>query len=157
MSLISDRRHDAADTCEAKPLTTLDASRGENSHHMPQFLPDGRRFLFVIQAGKPEHSGLYVASLDTPTERRQVAPGWLHYAHAAGHLLFARDGTLFAQPFDATRAELSGEPVAIASSVASWDVFPALGWFGVSPGGTVASFSGGSAPAQGKRSADDVP
>jgi Tol biopolymer transport system component len=127
---------------EAKPLTTLDVSRGETNHHIPQFLPDGRRFLFLISATKPEAQGLHVAALDTPAERRQVAPTWAHSVYASRHLLFARDGTLFAQPFDAQRAERSGEPVTIATSVATWTVSAALAWFGVSEGGTIAFFSG---------------
>ncbi len=133
---------------EARPLTMLDASRGETSHHVPQFLPDGRRFLFTIASSRSENAGLYVARLDTPDERRQVVPGWLHYAYADGHLLFARDGTVFAQPFDTVRAERRGEPVAVASSVGSWAVNAAVGWFGVSPAGTLASFAGSTARGQ---------
>ena len=132
----------AATGGDAKPLTTLDTSRGEQNHHAPQFLPDGHRFLFLISASQ-ETSGLYVASLEAPNERRQVAAGWVRRAYAAGHLLFARDGTVFAQPFDAKRAELSGEPVAVASSVATWTVAPAFGWFAASPAGTLAYLSGG--------------
>ena len=124
---------------DARPVTTLDASRGETSHHVPQFLPDGR-FLFLVAAAREESVGLYVASLQAPDERRQVSRGWLHYAYAAGRLLFSWGGTLFAQPFDAARAERSGEPVAIASSVAAGTLVPGLGWFGVSPAGTIASF-----------------
>jgi eukaryotic-like serine/threonine-protein kinase len=127
---------------EARPVTALDASRGETSHHVPQFLPDGR-FLFTIASSQVENAGLYVASIDAPNERRQVVPGWQHYAYAAGHLLFARDGTLFAQPFDAARAQRSGEPVAIASSVGSWGMNRSIGLFSVSPAGSLAAISGG--------------
>jgi Tol biopolymer transport system component len=133
---------------DARPLTTFDASRAETSHHVPQFLPDGRRFLLTIDSNKGENDGLYVASLDAPDQRRQVVPGWLHYAYAAGHLVFARDGTLFAQPFDAARGERTGEPVAIASSVGSWVLNSAVGLFGVSPAGTLATIPGGDARGQ---------
>jgi dipeptidyl aminopeptidase/acylaminoacyl peptidase len=34
-----------------------------------------------------------------------------------GYLLFVRQGTLFAQPFDAVRSHVTGEPVAIAQSI----------------------------------------
>ncbi len=133
---------------EPKPLTAVDTSRSETNHHIPQFLPDGRRFLFLISAVKPEAMGLYVATLDAPGERRLVSPTWAHYVYASEQLLFARDGSLFAQPFDAQSAERRGEPVAIAASVAAWPVSAALGWFGVSEGGTIASFSG--APSSGQ-------
>jgi Tol biopolymer transport system component len=138
----------AATGGDARPLTTLDTARGEQSHHTPQFLPDGHRFLFLVGAGDQEASGLYLASLETPDERHQVAPGWVHRAYAAGHLLFVRDGTLLAQPFDAERGEASGEPVTVASAVAAWTSNPGMGWFAVSPAGTLASLSGQSATGQ---------
>jgi Tol biopolymer transport system component len=127
---------------EAKALTTLDAARGEITHHVPQFLPDGRRFLFVISASRDDSAGLYVASLDAPGERRRLAPTWAHYAYADGRLLVTQGGTLLAQPFDPGRAELHGEPVAVASAVAGWTQNPALGRFGVSEAGTLAFLSG---------------
>ena len=37
---------------EAKPLTRLDASRGETTHDFPVFLPDGRHFLYTIHSGE---------------------------------------------------------------------------------------------------------
>jgi Tol biopolymer transport system component len=132
---------------DAKPLTTLDESRGEQNHHMPQFLPDARHFLFLV-GGTEERQGLYVATLDSPDDKRQVAPEWRRRLYAAGHLLFVRDGTLLAQPFDADRAALSGEPVAIAPSVVTWAGSAGLGWFGASPGGTLASFAGESVSGQ---------
>ncbi len=36
---------------------------------------------------------------------------------ATGHLLFAREGTLFAQPFDPRRLELQGEPIPVVRDV----------------------------------------
>jgi Tol biopolymer transport system component len=130
----------AATGGDAKPITTLDKSRGEALHHAPQFLPDGRHFLFLI--GDGEKAGVYMASLGAPSARQLVAPGWMRRVYAAGHLLFVRDGTLLAQPFDAGKGVLSGEPVAIAPSVASWSVNEAFAWFAVSPAGTLAYFSG---------------
>jgi Tol biopolymer transport system component len=132
----------AATGGEARPLMTLDKARGEASHHMPQFLPDGRRFLFLI-GGSEKVAGLYLASLAAPNERRQVAAGWMRRVHAAGHLLFVRDGALLAQPFDAEEAAPSGEAVAIAPSVAAWTNNAGFGWFAASPAGTLAYFSGG--------------
>ena len=41
---------------EPLPLTTLDASRGENDHFWPQALPDGR-FLFTVLGNEPVHTG----------------------------------------------------------------------------------------------------
>ena len=84
----------------------------------PEFLPDGRRFLFTGRekdSGNPD--GVYLASIDAPTVRRKVLDGRAIVAYASGHLLFVRDGTLFAQPFDSDRGELRGEAKAIVDGV----------------------------------------
>jgi len=66
------------------PVTHLAA--GQGSHRYPQFLPDGRRFLFLTALGRPETHGIYVGSLDggepklvTPAETAAtyVEPGYL--------------------------------------------------------------------------------
>ena len=129
-----------------KPLMTLDKARGETNHHMPQFLPDGHRFLFAV--GGDKVAGVYVASLATPTDRRQVVAVWGRRVYASGHLLFVRDGTLLAQPFDPEQAAPSGEPVTIASSVVGWAVNAGFAWFAASPAGTLAYFSGTQASTQ---------
>ncbi len=82
------------------------------------FLPDGRRFLFTGRSkdsGNPD--GVYLSSTDAPTVRRKVLDGRSTVAYASGYLLFVRDGTLFAQPFDADRGELGGEAKAIVDGV----------------------------------------
>ena len=77
----------------------------------PRFLPDGRRFLYSSRAdttrqGNPD--GLYLSSLDAPQNRRLILAKRSFSLFADGFLLFVEDGTLFAQPFDLVRAELSG-------------------------------------------------
>ena len=122
-----------------------DAARGEQFLALPQFLPDGRRFLFaalgelsgVGLAGQGVHAG----SLDRPDERRLLVSGTVHLEQADGHVVFNREDMLLAQPFDSERVELDGEPVAIASSVA-FGRSDSTGRFGVSPAGILAYFSG---------------
>jgi eukaryotic-like serine/threonine-protein kinase len=116
---------------EATPVTDLDTSKGEAAHYWPRFLPDGRHFLFqVLSLKQAERNGVYMASLDAPHERRRIVPGLLRAECRAGHLLFSRGGTLFAQPFDVGRAQLTGQPLALASSVASLRESGAdWGWF----------------------------
>jgi Tol biopolymer transport system component len=77
----------------------------------PKFLPDGRRFLYTSRAdtknqGNPD--GLYLSSVDAPQERRLILSKRSSAVYASGSLLFVDGGTLFAQPFDLARAELSG-------------------------------------------------
>ncbi len=131
----------AATGGEAKPLLAADATRGEMLLVAPQFLPDGRRFLFTVIAEAGSSLGTFVGSLDSPDERRLLLPDTINVQQADGHLLFNREGTLLAQPFDAERGQVTGEPVAIASSVALSRSINVVS-FGVSPGGTIAYLSG---------------
>jgi len=101
---------------EPAQVTTLDGLRGESSHDWPQFLPDGRRFLFFVESAQPEVAGIYVASLDSTVKRRVLAT-ITSGLYASGHLLFLREQTLMAQPFDAMRLQLTGAAVPIAGKV----------------------------------------
>ncbi len=106
------------------PVTSLDTAK-EARHRWPVFLPDGRRFLFLVvaTAGSLE-SDLWVGSLHSNERRwRLVASGGnAGYAPphngGPGHLLFVRDGTLMAQELDAGRVELRGDPFPVAEDIA---------------------------------------
>jgi eukaryotic-like serine/threonine-protein kinase len=96
---------------DAVPATEL--RPGERNHMFPQFLPDGRRFLFFVTAG-PDQQGVYVGTLGSQEVRRLVeadGPGTL----AQNRLLFVRQGALWSQAFDHARLELEGAPTAVES------------------------------------------
>jgi Tol biopolymer transport system component len=131
---------------DPKPIAELDTPPMGLGYHMPQFLPDGNRFLFSVESSEEEQSGLYLGSLDTPQEVRQIVSGRGGWALSAGHLLFVRDGSLFAQPFDAERAEVGGEPVVIAAPVITWTGNLDIGWFGTSRSETIAYLHGSGTP-----------
>jgi len=104
------------------PVTRLDTSRGENAHYWPDFLPGGRRFLFFVRSTRIENSGIYVGTLDGGDPIRVVSSlSSGLYAPPLGTrpacLLWVQNGDLLAQPFDAERAALSGQPSTIASGV----------------------------------------
>jgi hypothetical protein len=80
-------------------------------------LPDGRHYLYTAMS-RQESSVIYVGSLDS-TERARLLSAESKAAFAQpGYLLFHREGTLFAQPFDGNRFELTDQPVRIADQVA---------------------------------------
>jgi Tol biopolymer transport system component len=105
-----------------RPLTTLDAARKEKSHRFPVFLPGGERLLFVAQTAeggsRDDASAIEALELATGKRTRLVAANSSPLYAPSGHLLFWRDGSLFAQRFDARRLAVAGEPVAIAAGVA---------------------------------------
>jgi dipeptidyl aminopeptidase/acylaminoacyl peptidase len=59
---------------------------------------------------------VYVGSLDGTAPRR-LMPAYSRVTYGAGHLLWVRDGTLQAQPFDVDSATLSGQPIALSGRV----------------------------------------
>src|SRR5439155_5315806 len=89
----------------------------QGSHLFPQFLPNGRQFLFYA-TGTPETGGIYLGSLDAPEKKRLTAADAAAVYAPAGWLLFIRGGTLLAQRLDLTRRELAGDPVTVADPVA---------------------------------------
>ena len=109
----------------ASPVTAVDPSRKESSHSDPVFLPDGKHFFYLRHSFVPENSGLYLGSLDAGPEHqdlKRLVATELSFAYTpagtrAGHLLFLREGSLMAQPFDSERMELAGEAVPIVAQV----------------------------------------
>ena len=53
-------------------VTSLDAARAEISHGFPQFLADGRRFLYFAASCRPGESSIRVGSLDSTTSKPLV-------------------------------------------------------------------------------------
>jgi Tol biopolymer transport system component len=111
----------------AAPLTAPDRLRPEAFPSAPQFLPDGRHFLYTRSVPDGEALGLYIGSLDEKPELQKaepLLPGVVGVAYAPapdgkhGYLLFIREASLMAQPFDAAKFQLSGEAVSIAEGMA---------------------------------------
>jgi serine/threonine protein kinase/Tol biopolymer transport system component len=110
------------------PTVALSLEPKAIQHDFPVFLPDGRHFLYTSWNGNPSTSDLYVGALDGT--RRQLFTTGSNVGYATpGYLLFARDTTLLAQAFDASKLVLSGEP------------FPVLEHMAYSSGSTYAFFS----------------
>jgi eukaryotic-like serine/threonine-protein kinase len=86
------------------------------------FLPDGRRFLFYGRGDQPEESGVYAASLDSPDGNLvlKVALTRVEYA-PPGYLLYAREGSLLAQPFDEKNLRVTGEPFTVVTRLPYFD------------------------------------
>jgi Tol biopolymer transport system component/tRNA A-37 threonylcarbamoyl transferase component Bud32 len=105
---------------EAVPATVVDSSRDVVADLWPHFLPDGRRFLYL--ASHPTAPGhgpreLRVGSLESPVSRAVTRLDSMAEYASPGYLLYVRDGTVFAQPFDEANARLTGEPLLVAENV----------------------------------------
>jgi Tol biopolymer transport system component len=128
------------------PVTELDTSRNENSNRYPWFLPDQRHFLYMGRSREAEKTAIFVGDLESK-ERKQIVSGDTTAAYAPatgrnpGYLLFMRDRTLMAQPFDAGKLATTGEAVPIAEQVEHLNNL--YGVFGVSETGVLAYIAGG--------------
>jgi WD40 repeat protein len=112
-----------------------DASRKETQVGWPEFLPDGRHFLYMAIGQKPEDNAYRVGSLDS-SDSKPVAPAQTLVTYARpGFLLFVRDRTLVAQPFDPKAIKTKGEPIPLAEHIGTDSV--GLATFSVSRDGTL--------------------
>jgi serine/threonine protein kinase/Tol biopolymer transport system component len=85
----------------------------------PQFLPDGRHFLFYAPAARPENRAVYVGSLDSSKPRRLLNADAAAVFLPPKYLVYVRQGKLFAQNFDTTKLEPAGDLYLLAEQVAS--------------------------------------
>jgi len=83
----------------------------------PYFLPDGKRFLFLAGANTGNDAAIYTASLGSPDVTRLVASRSNAVYADPGYLLFHREGTLYAQAFNASSLQLSGEAIRLADGL----------------------------------------
>ncbi|HKW24466.1 MAG TPA: protein kinase [Terriglobales bacterium] len=96
-----------------REVTELATSDSENSHRWPYFLPDGKHFLYFVRSDSAENSGIFVGALGSK-ERRLILHNAWPGIYANGYLLFLRDDTLMAQPFDTSKLTIIGNSVPLA-------------------------------------------
>ena len=137
----------------ASPLTRVSASGGPVSpvtqvtprsfgHRFAQPLPDGRHFLFF--AGGPDR-GIYVGQFRNSGNYRKVLDANAAVYAAPGHLIFVRQNTLFSQPFDTSRFEVTGTPTLIAQDIITGPIDGSAA-LSISAAGRIAYRSGESGP-----------
>ena len=99
---------------EPRPLT--EPAEG-TSHVWPAFVPGGEAVLYTIRAtGELDNFEVAVVSLDTG-EQQTLVRGTDGAVTASGHLVFGREASLWAVPFDPDRLTVSGEPTPMVEGV----------------------------------------
>jgi DNA-binding winged helix-turn-helix (wHTH) protein/Tol biopolymer transport system component len=101
------------------PLTRLDHTALDVAHAWPQFLPDGRRFLYQVVSPDSTRAGVYVSSLDSRTSTRLLDDAAAAIYVAPGFLLYVQQDRLMAEPFDANRLRLGGRPVLLSRDISA--------------------------------------
>ena len=119
---------------DAAVFVKLDPSRDEIKIASPSFLPDGKRYIYLVRHKDGTNSLMLGESGKDP---RVVMPIESNAQYVEpGMLVFARGGALVAQSFDASTGQLAGEPFAIAESVRFF-LSTSVAEFSASPTGSV--------------------
>ena len=126
---------------DATPLVTMDRSNGRG-FAWPSFLPDGKHYLYLENTPRGENPMVYVSALGSNDRKQLISLNSMAVYSPPGLLLFHRDGTLFAQRFDANRLELKGEPQRVAEDIA-YNPDNGRAAFGVSSNGVLIFRTGG--------------
>jgi len=102
------------------PATRIDRANGETGSAWPNFLPDGRHFLFLGLTAKADDSYLKVGDLrsDKVVTLQKGNFSRIEYVEP-GYIIYARERALLAQPFDARRLRFTGDPFPIVDDVAA--------------------------------------
>jgi Tol biopolymer transport system component len=90
-----------------------------SSDRWPWFLPDGKHFLYSAvnhNAPTSTDTGVFLASLDGK-ENRLLLRTLSNAVYVSGYLLYERENSLVAQPFDASKGKFTGEPQPLSATV----------------------------------------
>ena len=117
----------------------------ESGHYWPHFLPDGKRYVYTAWSGEADKRAIVAGTLGA-SQKTQVVAAASNAQYAQGYLLFRRDTTLMAQPFDAGQLAPSREPVQITGDVGG-NLANGRGYFHASHAGTLLYFQGTSVTA----------
>jgi Tol biopolymer transport system component len=99
----------------------LPAAPEKGNPREPLFLPDGRRFLYL--SGAEKDAAIYAGQLDsTEAVKLLDADSNASVVVDPGYLLYHRQGTLYAHPFNPSGAALHGEPIRIADGIPYGDL-----------------------------------
>jgi len=129
-----------------RPAAITTPAQKETGHLWPNFLPDGRHFVYLAWSGEGSARAAFIGNFDSKDKTRLMnVESNVVYA-APGYVLFHREASLFAQPFDARKRTVSGEPVHVADQVFS-NPANGHGGFSVSQNGVLLYFQGAGAPA----------
>lgn len=98
--------------------TELDKSQ-ETAHRSPVFLPDGRHFLYTHDSQATPPTDIMLGSVDSKDSQLlwKEKVDWLGGYVVPGYLLYQRDRTVMALPFNLQKLKVTGEPVPVVDDV----------------------------------------
>ncbi len=137
----------SADGGEAQRITEPDAAKNERTHRWPQVLPDGKTVIFTLgtvdSPDSYEKSDIVAFNMATGASQVILQGASIARYSPTGHLIFAREGSLYGVVFDAGTLSVSGKPQLVLQGVAG-DETTGMVHFAIAEDGTLAYVPGGS-------------
>ena len=126
-------------------ITRLAPEDAGNDHRFPEVLPGGRAILYAVATGPEDTARIVVADLRSGNRKELIQGAASARFVAPDHIAYARNGDLFASPFDLERLEITGPPRRLASGVA--ELTNGAPEFSFSGSGDLVYLTGGGVPA----------
>ena len=104
---------------EPTAVVTLDRVARDIAISWPQFLPDGRHFIYHVVSLDRARTGAYVGDLDTRRNVRLIDTESPAVFAPPRHILHVQGELLIAEEFDARSLELTGRATVLARDVAT--------------------------------------
>ena len=106
---------------DAKPstITTVDDAAGQAGHHWPHVLPGGTHLLYTMELDGKSYSDaqIMIAGIDGSDRRVLIAGGSDARYFTTGHILYWREGSVWAVPFDLSNRQLAGSATVVLPDV----------------------------------------
>ncbi len=126
-------------------ITQLDTERRERTHRWPSLVPGGKAILYTSDTHDSteyyDDARIEAVNLATGEQKVVLEGSSRAVAVASGHLIFARDGSLFSIPLNLDTLEVSGDPRLVVQGVLTVVVSGAV-QFAISDTGTLAYVPG---------------
>ena len=101
-------------------LTALDKARDESSHRWPEFIGDGRHFVYAAQSRRSGNDGIYLATLDGDTPvRLDPILSQARYARTreGEYLLYVKEKSVQARRLNLGARRMEGPEVTLVKNV----------------------------------------
>ncbi len=105
---------------EPEQVTQLDTDAGEVSHRLPHLLPGSKEVLYTVMRNSEhdwDQTQIVLQSLESGERRVLVEGGSDARFVPTGHLVFAREGTLWAAAFDLASLTVIGPEIPVLEGV----------------------------------------
>jgi serine/threonine-protein kinase len=126
-------------------LTKLDATKHEKTHRTPVGLPGGKAVVFVIgsnEIGTYDEARIVALTIATGEITELIKGGYAPAYSPTGHLLYVRQASVFAVPFDPVMLKTTGSAVQVVKDVASMPNY-GTAEYDVAPSGAMIFAPGG--------------